>query len=340
MKVTLPTVVWVVCLLVAPVPSTASPGYVVIWGDKCLRPNGPEIQVLEIGGQLVTDAIAISAGRYHALVLRADGTVLGWGKNFDGQVSVPAELKNVVQVAAGDCFSLALVADGRVVGWGLYPTSVNRLGAVTAISAGCRGRALALTRDRRVFSCSGRDGFVPGLTNIVAIAAGGGDFERNLALREDGTVVAWGDEDAPAGLSNVVAIAVGEYHSLALKQDGTVYGWGDNHCEQATGVANPKGQRNASGLVMHSGQVLSNVVAIAAGNQSGMFGIVSHHSWALKRDGSVVGWGRICGRPVVVPEGLSNVVAIAAGQTFCLAITTNAAVAERFRHRAGNGEVR
>jgi alpha-tubulin suppressor-like RCC1 family protein len=201
-----------------------------------------------------------------------------------------------------------------------------------AISAGGLSLALALKRDGTVFNWSGEyTGVIPNLTNIIAIAAGGGDNERNLALREDGVVFSWSRRDMSQVVSNVVAIAVGERHSLALKKDGTVYGWGDNHCEQATGVENPKGQRNTSGLVMHSGQVLSNVVAIAAGNQYGMFGIVSHHSLALKEDGTVVGWGRICGRPVVVPEGLSNVVAIAAGQTFCLAITTNAAVGERFR---------
>ena len=73
-------------------------------------------------------------------------------------------------------------------------------------------------------------------------------------------------------------------------------------------------------------------ISVAAGNQYGLFGIVSHQSLALKKDGTVVGWGRICGEPVIVPAGLSNVVAIAAGQTYCLAITTNSAVAERFRH--------
>lgn len=325
------TVVLVAFLIPVQVPSATPPGHVVIWRAEGCEPLERYTERLEIGGQPVTDAIAISAGRSHALILRADGTVVPWGKNVEGQTNVPPGLKDVVQVAAGDFFSLALGADGKVSGWGLYPPNAAALKEVAAISGGCRGRALALTRDGRVFSWSGQDGFVPGLTNIVAIAAGGGEDERNLALHEDGTVVAWGGEPAPAGLSNVVAIAVGEYHSLALKQDGTVHGWGDNHCEQATGVENPRGQRKASGLVIHSGQVLSNVGAIAAGNQYALFGIGSHHSLALKEDGTVVGWGRICGRPVVVPEGLSNVVAIAAGQTFCLAITTNAAVAERFR---------
>jgi hypothetical protein len=60
-----------------------------------------------------------------------------------------------------------------------------------------------------------------------------------LALKNDGTVVAWGDNTygqttIPSGLSNVVAIAAGSAHSLALKNDGTVVAWGDNTYGQAT----------------------------------------------------------------------------------------------------------
>ncbi|MBE0541310.1 MAG: hypothetical protein IH623_07990 [Verrucomicrobia bacterium] len=303
-------------------------GQVVVWGTK-LSSGEHYTERLEVGGKPVTDAVAISAGREHALILPADGSVLAWGQSFSGETNVPAGMKNMVQVAAGMRFSLALDKAGNISAWGERRIKPDDVTDVIALSAGVR--ALALKRDGTVFSWDRTPGSLLKLTNIIAIASGGGHYERNLALKNDGTVVAWGDEDVPLGLSNVTAIAVGESHSLALKKDGTVYGWGDNHCEQATGVENPKWQRNASGLVMNSGQVLSNVVAIAAGNQYGMFGIVSHHSLALKQDGTVVGWGRICGRPVVVPEGLSNVVAIAAGQTFCLAITTNAAVAERFR---------
>jgi hypothetical protein len=89
-----------------------------------------------------------------------------------------------------------------------------------------------------------------GLSNVVAIAAGD---SHSLALKADGTVVAWGynnygQTNVPAGLSNVAAIAGGWAHSLALKNDGTVVAWGDN-ADGQTDV--PAG--------------LSNVVAIAAG---------------------------------------------------------------------------
>ena len=42
-------------------------------------------------------------------------------------------------------------------------------------------------------------------------------------------VVAWGYNPAvPPGLTNVAAVAGGGAHSLALKADGTVVAWGDN----------------------------------------------------------------------------------------------------------------
>src|SRR2546425_1270418 len=66
-----------------------------------------------------------------------------------------------------------------------------------------------------------------GLTNIIAVAAG---LRRNMALREDGTVVTWGRIPIrpPEDLRDVVAIAIGSSHYLALRDDGTVVAWGSN----------------------------------------------------------------------------------------------------------------
>ena len=67
-----------------------------------------------------------------------------------------------------------------------------------------------------------------GLTNVAAISVGA---LHSVALRSDGTVVAWGctnggETDVPASASNVVAIAAGRGYTLALRQDQTVVGWG------------------------------------------------------------------------------------------------------------------
>jgi hypothetical protein len=64
-----------------------------------------------------------------------------------------------------------------------------------------------------------------GLSSVIAISA----YEFNCAaLKSDGTVVTWGDNDpgVPDGLSNVVAIATGYLRYLALKSDGSLVTWG------------------------------------------------------------------------------------------------------------------
>ena len=80
----------------------------------------------------VTNIIAIAAGGRHNLALKADGTVIGWGDNGSGQISIPAGLSNVVAIAAGGyetydangaitavfSYSLALADNGTIYGWG------------------------------------------------------------------------------------------------------------------------------------------------------------------------------------------------------------------------------
>ena len=149
------------------------------------------------------------------------------------------------------------------------------------------------------------------LTNVVAITGGAG---HSLALRQDGTVVAWGDNSygqarVPTGLTDVVVIAAGAWHNLAVRSDGTVAAWG------AGTVVDP-GDNN--GLQLGQSMVpagLTNAVAVAAG---------FWHSLALRADGTVVAWGSNNAGQTNVPPGLSNVVAIASGAVFSLALKADA----------------
>ena len=123
--------------------------------------------------------------------------------------------------------------------------------AIKAIAAG-KHHSLALTNDGTVWMWGGDKDVgqsttprrLPGLSHIVAISAGGW---YSLALKDDGTVWAWGaianaqEGDNTMnevirkpvqikGLTDVVGIAAGMWHSLALKKDGTVWAWGRNYC--------------------------------------------------------------------------------------------------------------
>jgi len=133
---------------------------------------------------------------------------------------------------------------------------------------------------------------------VIAVSAGG---SFSLALKSDGTVVAWGNSgpqlNVPAGLSGVIAISAGYNHGLALKSDGTVVAWGDNYYGQLNVPAG-----------------LSGVTAIAA---------ASYHNLALKNDGTVVGWGNNDYGQLDIPAGLTNVVAIAASGLHNLALKSD-----------------
>jgi hypothetical protein len=181
------------------------------------------------------------AGAFHSLALKADGSVVAWGNNDQGQTNVPPGLKDVVQVAGNSYHSLALRADGTVVAWG-YNTNGQAdvppgLSDVVQVSAG-HEYSLALKADGTVVAWGlGSQTAVPtGLTDVVQVAAG---VYHSLALKADGTLVAWGSNgdgqtSVPAGLVDVVQVAAGYVHSLALKADGTVVAWGNNTDGQVT----------------------------------------------------------------------------------------------------------
>lgn len=340
-----PLILLVVAALEVPVPLAVlgSPsGKVLGWGSNTggqatgIPSSGQATGFVQIASQPLTDIVAVTAGRSHSLALRSDGTVSGWGFNPFGQAtgliderspevaSGPVRvggqmLRGVAAVSAGDNISLALLSNATVVAWGSnlrqgldVPLELTNAVAIAAGWTHC----LALKRDGTVTGW-GSPAPPPGLSNIVAVAAGRSWYANSLALKSDGTVIEWGPNGelstSPSGLSNVVAVSVGANFSLALRKDGTVFGWGGNGSGQATGTPTTNSPYWAASTVELGGHALTNIVAIAAGGEYGL---------ALKEDGEVVVWGdpRSCKG---VPSRLTNAVAISAGGDYCLAITTN-----------------
>lgn len=280
------------------------------------------------------DFTSVADGNGFVIALRSDGTVWGWGINNSGQLgdgttterSRPVRtigLTDVTAIATRGFFSLALKSDGTVWIWGpggglgstlpvirTTPVQLTGITNVTKLAAG-GGHALMLKSDKTVWAVGGNsrgqlgDGSttdrpfpvpVNGLSSVAAIAAGGDEF--SVAVKEDGTVWAWGinfngqlgpgggpmnfDAHAtplqvtglPTGMTN---IATGEAFCLALAVDGTVWSWGNNsnfQLGQGTSVGQnptPKQIPNFNGIVALAGGV--------------------NHSVALKTDGSVWTWG-------------------------------------------------
>ena len=94
-------------------------------------------------------------------------------------------------------------------------------------------------------------------------------------------------------MSNVVAVAAGEFHNLALKRDGTVTGWG------------------IPGAHPVSSDGYSNYVAVSVGTL---------YSLALRANGTVVAWGEGASGETNIPPGLTNVVQIASYYNHNLAL--------------------
>jgi len=53
----------------------------------------------------------IAGGGQHSLVLKNDGTAIGWGSNDFNQTNTPSGLSNVVAIAGGTSHSVALVGN-------------------------------------------------------------------------------------------------------------------------------------------------------------------------------------------------------------------------------------
>jgi len=269
------------------------------------------------------DVIQISGQYGHNLALLSDGTVWSWGYNVYGQLgdgssgddsnrSEPkqvTDLTDVVAISTGEEFSVALKSDGTVWTWGN-----GRLGSLgnSKSSKGINTKEMPISDFVAL-----RETFiqpypikVESLQDVVSISTGA---EHALALKNDGTVWSWGYNrfgqvgvfygenkekvfDSPVqiiGLSDVIQVAAGRYHSLAVKKDGTLWAWGRNDFGvMGDGTATEHTQLDADSFIESNNQDryvpqlvkdLKNVVSVKAVDQ--------YYNLATLKDGSVMHWG-------------------------------------------------
>jgi alpha-tubulin suppressor-like RCC1 family protein len=339
----------------SPLPGTRSS--VVGWGRDATGGIGAGYQGTAHGpvATLLPEGVSQIAAAGASYALMDNGTVYAWGDNTFGELgngshqnsSVPVQVKGVsgaVAIAAGGLHAMALLNNGTVMTWG--GNSYGQLGNGT----GGGGREVGEANPVHV----------PGLSGVVAIAAGGAD---DVALLANGTLVAWGENKAGQlgdgttiekrvptpvrGLTGVKAVALGGDssiggHMLALLDDGTVMAVGGNlDGELGDGAAT----KNSLAPVPVKG--LSGVTAVSADIS---------HSMALLQNGTVMTWGddefgqlgvggvreRCDGSPcsrVPLAVRLSGVTAISAGYRFSLAISGGRAVAWGWNARRQLGQL-
>ena len=223
-------------------------GTVKTWGDNesgQLGDNSKAESEVPVGVAGLSGVTAIAAGGEQSFALLSNGTVMAWGNNERGQLGIgsaktvdtPTLVKNlsgVTAISAGRMFTMALLSNGTVEAWG--DDEHAELGNSAVLEEESE-------KTEEVGLFSNTPVTVDGLSGVTAIAAGS---SHALALLEDHTVVAWGDDregelgiglqepaiphPAPVnGLTGVTQIAAGEQDSAAILESGELFDWGMNN---------------------------------------------------------------------------------------------------------------
>jgi alpha-tubulin suppressor-like RCC1 family protein len=283
-------------------------------------------------------------GGSESIALRGDGTVWTWGWDDFGMLGnghavtmsdlstqydswVPFEvlgpngvghLNSIVAIAGGERHNAALDSNGDVWTWGW--NYFGQLGTGASCTGGFNNLDCTATTPVKI----------AGFTSVKAIASRG---YHTLALKNDGTVWAWGYNDSGrlgdgtntdrhtpvqvnglTGHGKVIAISGGGDVSAALMEDHSLMAWGNNSNGAAgIGITSTVGQWAPAPVSQTTG--LTNVKAIATGWD---------HMIALAQDGTVWTWGsgadgqlgngtRTNSSLPVQVSGLSNVTGVSAG---------------------------
>jgi alpha-tubulin suppressor-like RCC1 family protein len=317
-----------------------SDGTVLAWGlnlngqlgDGTTSSKMAPVQVSGLG--IGSGVVAVAAGNAHSLALKADGTVLAWGSNTNGQLgdgttsqkTTPVQVmglgvnSGIMAIAAGNSFSVALGSDGSVWTWG--QNTNGQLGDATLAQ---RTSPVRVT------------GFGAG-SGVVAIAAGN---THVIAVKSDGTAWAWGlntngqlgdgtfsqrttpvqvrDVTGVGFLTGIASVAAGASFTVARGSDGTVLAWGLNNA----------GQLGDGSLIQRNTPAPVNM-PVAEGFSFVKISAGASHALALTSTGAVWVWGSnangqlgdgtLENRSVPVPSVVNGAGAIAGGSAHSLAL--------------------
>ncbi len=304
-----------------------SNGSVIAWGagtdGTVFSPFTDEVGQSVVPPAAMSGVVAISAGAYHSVILKDDGSVHAWGlgatdqsinPSFEayGQADVPPEASSgIIAIAAGGVHTLALKSNGDLLAWGSSPNgqAIIPQGWDTDIIEIAAGRSVAMAR-----RSNGNWLVWDPSTGLERLFGFGVEYEQvslgpssdrilhlfpNLPLRvipSSYGVLPIGVNTVPKALSSQVEeVSIGRSHRLVVTEDHSVQAWGVD---------------DFYGFLNVPSSASSGVKKVAAGRT---------FSLALKSDGSLLHWGHLTTDSVTIPtyQGISD---ISAGQDFAAVI--------------------
>lgn len=225
----------------------------------------------------------------HALAVRSDGSLWGWGFNYYHQLGLGAGIEPVLvptqigtgatwrQVSAGSRYSLAVQDDGTLWGWGanqsgslmteemelIVPT---RLGSDADWVQVCAedGQAAGIKRDGTLWTW--------GAGEYGSLGVGENVFNQHRPVRV-GTATDW------------TLVSCGRNHVAALREDGTLWTWGTNGWGQLG-----DGTQVDRSLPFRVGSAGTRWLDVDAGVTS---------TYAVRSDHTLWAWGEHVGPPDV-----------------------------------------
>jgi alpha-tubulin suppressor-like RCC1 family protein len=276
-------------------------GQVVSWGsnrvgqlDSGYRDTFETKPVDALG---LANVIGLAAGAEFALALLNNGTVRSWGRNGKGQagdgVNGEHPLENNVAVvglthakaiAASNDHAMALLEDGEVDVWGAsyfgelgngLDEEAEKPNKEVRHVCGLALKSKELLPKERLPRAEPHEPVaVPGLTGVVAIAAGGGS---DYALLKNGEVMAWGQNGH--GQLGIGETGPNECYGFIGKKETSA---SVTPRKVVTAVLNEKGEpvKNERGETELT--PLTGVASISAGEET---------AYAVLDDGHVMAWG-------------------------------------------------
>ncbi|MGO9063305.1 MAG: hypothetical protein ACLQIH_01045 [Myxococcaceae bacterium] len=251
------------------------------WGQGPLG-LGVASSLEEVPVLLGTGFAKVSAGAYHVLAIKTDGTLWAWGDNSYGELgdgtqvakNAPEQIgtaTNWASVSAGYYYSMAVAADGTLWAWGDSTSGKLGIGVVVG----------------------GSPQKTPAEVGSGYASVAAGDYST-YAVKTDGSLWAWGyngngelgdgtttgqssPEQTGTGFASVAAgtgYEEGPAFGVAVTTLGELETWGDN----------TEGE-------LGNGSVTGSLTHVMVGG--GYSFVAAGQSWvlAIKTDGTLWGWG-------------------------------------------------